>query len=89
MGALVTVVDLATGEAIEAAPETPNLVNSLKSLLARIESGELDVENFYLIVECTSGKTHSFDNGITACQAISMLEREKFAMLCALSGVGV
>lgn len=85
----MTVVNLATGEAIEAVPETPNLVNSLKSVLARIESGDLDVENFYLIVECTSGKTHSFDNGITACQAISILEREKFAILCGLNGVGV
>ena len=71
------------------APPAPNLLNALKDLIARIESGELSVENFYLIAECKSGKTHSFDNELTASEAIVLLEREKFHILCALDGINV
>ena len=82
----MTVVNLATGEPISEAIERPNLVAALKSLIERVESGELKVENFYLIVDCGT-KRHSFDNELTANQAITLLEREKFHILCMLEGV--
>ena len=85
----MTVVDLATGQPVDEPPETPNLINSLRQIIARVESGELDVENFYLIAECKSGQTHSLDSNLTAAEAIVLLEREKFHILCALHGVGV
>ena len=85
----MTVVELATGKPVTEAIEKPNLLAALRGLIERIESGELDVERFYLIVECSSGKTHSFDNRLMASDAIVMLEREKFHILCMLQGIEV
>ena len=85
----MSVVDLATGAPITEPIEKPSLLGALRTLVGRIESGELDVERFYLIAECSSGKTHSFDNDLTASDAIVMLEREKFHILCVLQGIEV
>jgi hypothetical protein len=84
----VTILDL-SGKRIDKVPDAPTLLNSLKALVSRIESGELKVESFYLIAECETGQTHSFDNSLTAGEAIVMLEREKFHILCALAGIKV
>jgi hypothetical protein len=82
----MTVVDFATGEPITEAIEKPNLLNTLRQLVARVESGDLNVENFYLIADCGT-KWISFDNGMTAGDAITLLEREKFHILCVLQGI--
>jgi hypothetical protein len=84
----MTVVDLASGKPITEALAKPNLVDALKGLVARIESGDIKVENFYLIADCGE-HTYSFDNELTAAEAIVLLEREKFCILCALSGIKV
>ena len=81
----MSVVDL-SGKPIDEAPPVPNLANTLKDVLRRVEDGTMAAENFYLIVDCGT-KRHSFDNGLTADQAITMLEREKFHILCAIEGV--
>ena len=80
----MSVVDL-SGKPIDEAPPKLTLANTLKGVLSRIEDGTMAAENFYLIVDYGT-KRHSFDNGITADQAITMLEREKFTILCALEG---
>jgi hypothetical protein len=84
----MSVVDLATGRPVSEAPEEPTLLNSLKAVIAAIESGELKAERFYLIVDGGT-QSPSFDSGLTASDAIVMLEREKFHILCALAGVNV
>lgn len=82
----MSVVDLSTGKTITEAPEAPTLVNALKGLVKRIEDGTLKVGGFYLIAEAGE-QTYSFDNGLTAGDAITILEREKFRILCMLEGV--
>ena len=83
----MSVVDLTTRKPVTEQPKAPTLVNSLKTVIARIEDGSLDVDGFYVIAQCTDGARHSFDNGLSGEQAITMLEREKFAILCMLEGV--
>ncbi len=77
------VVDLSTGKPISEAPPEPNLLNALKGLGARIEDGTLEVEGFYLITDAG----FSVDSSLTIEQAITMLEREKFRILCMAEGV--
>ena len=83
----MSVVDL-SGKPIDEASPKPTLVNVLKGVIDRIEDGTMVAENFYLIVDCGT-KRHSFDNGLAADQAITMLEREKFTILCALECITV
>lgn len=79
----MSVVDLSTSKPISAAPPTPNLLSALKRLVARIEDGTLKVDGFYLITDAGM----SIDNGLTIEQALTMLEREKFRILCMAEGV--
>lgn len=83
----MSVVDL-SGKLIDEAPPKPTLANTLKGVIARIEDGTMAAESFYLIVDCGT-KRHSFDNDLTASQAITILERERFHILCMLEGVKV
>jgi hypothetical protein len=78
----MSVVDLSTGKPIDKAPPAPNLLNALKMLVRRIEDGSLQVDSFYLITD-----QFSTDNGLTIQEAITMLEREKFRILCMSEGV--
>lgn len=64
----------------------PDLAHALRGLVKRIEDGTLKVEGFYLIADCGE-QALSFDNGLTATEAVMMLEREKFRVLCMLEGV--
>ena len=84
----MSVVDLSGRPLAGEIPDDQNLLNLLKRLVAEIESGEREIESFYLITDRDCGKQmHSFDSGLTAQEAITMLEREKFHILCAIEGV--
>lgn len=84
----MTVVDLSGRPVVGDIPDNENCLNLLKRLVAEIESGERTVEDFYLILDHDCGKTvGSFDSGLTAQEAITMLEREKFHILCMIEGV--
>ena len=86
----MTVVDLSGAPVAGDIPDNQNLLNLLKRLVVEIESGERVVEDFYLITDRNCGKEiRSFDSGLTAQEAITMLEREKFHILCAIEGVKV
>ena len=78
----MSVVDLSTGKPITEAIPAPNLIDALKKLIARIEDGTIEVESFYLITDQLSA-----DNGLTVQQAICLLEREKFRILCMSEGI--
>ena len=84
----MSVVDL-TGHPVSGEIQDDRVVLTLlKRLVTDIESGELTIEDFYLIIDSEAGKkTHSFDNGLSLMQAITMLEREKFRILCMAEGV--
>ena len=69
-------------------PDDQNILNLLKRLVVEIESGERVIEDFYLITDRDCGKQiRSFDNGLTAQEAITMLEREKFRWCLSLNVV--
>ena len=86
----MSVVDLTGRPVVGDVPDNKNCLNLLKLLVAEIESGERIVEDFYLITDCNCGKeTRSFDNGLSLMQAITMLEREKFRLLCMSEGVNL
>ena len=79
----MTVVDLTTRKPVDqGAPKGPALIEALKRLIERVEGDPTNIESFYLIAD-----NFSADNGLTAEQAITMLEREKFRILCMLDGV--
>lgn len=84
----MSVVDLSGRLIVDKVQDNNIILTLLKRLVAEIESGERSVEDFYLIAESEAGKkTSSFDNGLTVMQAVMMLEREKFRILCATEGV--
>lgn len=86
----MSVVDLSTGRPISAEPKKPPLVEALQGLIERINNGTLELETFYLIAEADGGKErYSFDNGLTGSEVITMLEREKFRILCMIEGVNL
>ncbi len=70
---------------------------ALRNLLENIESGEIGVEQFYLIAQGDSRllpnggvsepMMRGYDSGLTIEQAVMMLEREKFRILCAADGI--
>ncbi len=78
----MSVVDL-SGRKITEAPAAPHLLSALKRLAARLEDGSLKVDGFYLITDAGM----SIDNGLSVEQALTMLEREKFRILCMSEGV--
>ena len=84
----MSVVDL-TGRPVTGEVQDDHvLLTLLKRLVAEIESGDRVIEDFYLITDRDGGKEmHSFDNGLTAQEAITMLEREKFHILCMIEGI--
>ena len=84
----MSVIDLASGKPVVQDTGEPIVLRALKSLIKRIEEDGLPAESFYLIVDCGT-KRHSFDSGITAEAAITMLERERFHILCMLEGIKV
>ena len=80
----MSIIDLATGKPVnQGAPKGPPLVEALRRLIERIEDDPAQtIEAFYLIADGISA-----DSGLTAAEAIVMLEREKFRILCMLEGV--
>lgn len=85
----MSVVDLATGKPRDGvAPETPKLklLGALKHLVGRIEDGTFAPEGFYLIAHA-GDEGMAVDSGLTVNEAITMLEREKFRILCMAEGV--
>jgi len=77
--------------------QDPGALESLKALVAEVEAGEISVETFYLAVygsrrldrdgNVTEPLTRAYDSGLTIEQAVTLLEREKFRILCAADGV--
>lgn len=72
------------------------VLQTLKDLVRDIEDGEISVETFYLVVfgdkravgsGVSEPMTINRDSGLTIEQAVTLLEREKFRILCAADGV--
>lgn len=82
----MTVVDLTSKPIAAPPPDQEDLATVLAGILASIQSGEIKPDGFFLILDI--GETiKSFDSGLTISQAVHMLEREKFCILCAAEGV--
>lgn len=79
----MSIVEIGTRKPIVQAPAAPSLLNALKRLVDLIEDGTLKAEGFYLITDAGL----SMDSGLTIEQAVTMLEREKFRILCMAEGV--
>ena len=77
--------------------QAPDVLRTLKDLVASIEGGEISVETFYLVVfgdrhmakggSVTEPFTQGYDSNLTIAEAVALLEREKFRILCAADGV--
>lgn len=73
------------------------VLETLKALVRDIEDGEISVETFYLIAlgdkrltydgQVSEPMTVARDSGLTVNEAVTLLEREKFRILCAADGV--
>lgn len=75
-------IDL-SGRQITEPPEPDASLRELKAVIADIESGDLQIERMYLIIEAVDPKNRaktlrrSRDSGVTAYEAIAMLAMEQ------------